>query len=289
MANAIPVAVACAVAGAASFGLAGAAQERAAKTVPEEQALHPRLLVRLARKRMWLAGTVALGAGLTLQIVALAFGPVILVQPLGVTSTLFGALFAAAMARRRLDHLVVVGAFACAGGLALFLLLARPASGAGESDPHDVFPLAALFVLLVLAALAVSKTWSGEVRVLALALAAGICYGCTAGLLKVIVAQVRVGGLVAPFGHWAIYAACVTGPPGFLLSQNAFQQGRQVALALAVLTTVDPLAAIAVGVSWLGERVTTTPLALAGQAVGAVAIAAGVAVLASRGERPGSS
>jgi EamA domain-containing membrane protein RarD len=58
-----------------------------------------------------------------------------------------------------------------------------------------------------------------------------------------------------------------------------------VALALAVITTVDPLVAIAVGVGWLGERVTTTPTALAGEVVGAVTIAVGVAVLAWHGER----
>lgn len=54
-----------------------------------------------------------------------------------------------------------------------------------------------------------------------------------------------------------------------------------------MITTVDPLVAITVGVGWLGERVDTTPGAVAGQAVGAVAIAGGVAVLARYAERLG--
>ena len=275
----------CAVAGAASFGLASAAQERATKAVPDERALHPRLLLRLARQPLWLAGTLALGAGLALQIVALAFGPVVLVQPIGVTSALFGAVFGAVMARRRLAPIVVAGAIASAGGLALLLLLARPTSTSAEVEPHDVLPLAAVLLVVFLAALAVATAQRGAVRVVALALAAGISYGVTAGLLKVITAQVRAGGIAEPFAHWSIYAVCVTGPPGFLLSQNAFQQGRLVATALAVITTVDPLVAITVGVGWLGERVTTTPGALAGEAVGAVAIVGGVALLARYGER----
>jgi drug/metabolite transporter (DMT)-like permease len=275
--------VGCAVAGAASFGLASAAQERATKAVPDERALHPRLLVRLVRQPMWLAGTVALGAGLTLQIVALVFGPLVLVQPIGVTSALFGAVFATAMARLRLARTVVAGAIACAGGLALLLVAARPSGSAAESDPRDVLPLAAVLLLVVLLALGVAAVRGGEARVLALALAAGICYGVTAGLLKVITAQVRAGGPAEPFAHWSVYAVCITGPPGFLLSQNAFQQGRLVSTALAVITTVDPLVAIAVGVGWLGERVTTTPGALAGVVVGAVAIVGGVAVLARYG------
>jgi len=279
------VSVGCAVAGAASFGLASATQERATKAVPDERALHPRLLVRLVRQPLWLAGTVALGAGLTLQIVALAFGPLVLVQPIGVTSALFGAMFATAMARRRLDRVVVAGAIACTSGLALLLASARPSGSAAESDPHDILPLAVVLLLVLLLALGIAATRDGEIRVLALALAAGISYGVTAGLLKVITAQVRAGGIAEPFAHWSIYAVCVTGPPGFLLSQNAFQQGRLVSSALAVITTVDPLVAIVVGVAWLGERVDTTPWAVAGQAVGAVAIVGGVAVLARYGER----
>lgn len=278
------VAVGCALAGAVSFGLAGAAQERAAKSVPLERALHPRLLVRLAGRRMWLAGMAALAAGFALQLVALAFGPVTLVQPIGVTSALFGAVAATAMARRRLDHTVVTGALTCAGGLALFLLTARP-TGTAVEDPHHVLPLAVVLVPLMGAALIVSTARGDAPRGVALAAAAGISYGVTAGLLKVVAAQVRAAGIGAPFAHWTVYIVCITGPPGFLLSQNAFQQGGSVSTALAVITTVDPLVAIAVGVAWLGERLTTTPVAVAGAAVGAVAIVAGVVVLARYGER----
>lgn len=285
MTGSVPVAVGCALAGAASFGLASAAQERAAKAVPHERALHPRLLLRLIRRPMWLAGTAGLGVGLTLQLVALAFGPLVLVQPIGVTSALFGAVFATAMARRRPDRVVVLGAICCAGGLAMFLSLARPTSPADEFDPRGVLPLAAVLVVVALAALLLSAVRGGEVRAIALALAAGISYGVTAGLLKVIVAEVQAGGVGAPFGHWAVYLVCVTGPPGFLLSQNAFQQGTLVSSSLAVITAVDPLAAIAVGVSWLGERMTATPPALAGEVAGAAAIVVGVAVLARHGER----
>ena len=270
----IPVAVACGTAGAASYGLAGVAQQRAAKAVPTDRTVDPRLLVRLVRKPLWLAGTIALGCGLVLQIVALAFGPLVLVQPLGVTSAVWATV------GRRWDGVVVAAAVAAAGGLALFLLVARPVSTTSELDPHGVAPLAVVFGVLVV----VAAGYRGRTKAIAFAAAAGICYGVTAGLLKVVTAEVRAGGFGAPFGHWAVYVACLTGPPGLLLSQHAFQYGRLVSSALAVITTVDPLVAIAVGVGWLGERVSTTPVALAGEAVGAVAIVVGVAVLLRHGE-----
>ncbi|TCO60535.1 DMT family transporter [Actinocrispum wychmicini] len=281
--GAMLVAVCCAIAGAASFGLAGVAQQRAAKEVRTGRTLHPGLLLRLVRKPMWLVGLVSLGVGFVSQAIALAFGPLALVQPLGVTSALFGAGFAAWMTRRRVDRTVALGAFACVGGLSVFLLVAQPSGQVTEFDVRDAAPLALVFGPVVVAAVLAATRFTGEVRALALALAAGVCYGVTAGLLKAVAVQIRFGGVGEPFQHWALLVACVTGPPGFLLSQNAFQQGRQVAVALAVITTVDPLVAVVVGVGWLGETVAATPAALIGEAFGAVAVVVGVAVLTRRG------
>lgn len=116
-------------------------------------------------------------------------------------------------------------------------------------------------------------------------MAAGICYGVSAGMLKVVAEQVRVGGPGEPLGHPAVYAAAVVGPVGFVLSQHAFRRARSAAPVLAALTTVDPLVAVAVGVGWLGERVDMTPVALAGQALAALAVVGGVVAVARGGSR----
>src|SRR5262249_15595258 len=146
---------------------------------------------------------------------------------------------------RRPDWIVVAAALLCVGGLCVFLLISRPTERATEVAPHNIGPLTVVLALLVVVALMVASRFTGETRVLALALAAGVFYGVTAGLLKVIAVEIRIGGIGEPFLHWALYAACVTGPPGFLLSQNALQHGRLASLALAVITTVDPLVAVA--------------------------------------------
>ncbi|MBO0850543.1 MAG: hypothetical protein J2P20_13845 [Pseudonocardia sp.] len=52
--------------------------------------------------------------------------------------------------------------------------------------------------------------------------------------------------------------------------------------ALAVISIVDPLVAITIGASWLGERVVTEPAALAGQALGLAILTGGMALLAQR-------
>ena len=50
------IAVLAAVLGAAGFGLASAAQQRATKEVPVAPTLSPRLLVELFARPMWLLG-----------------------------------------------------------------------------------------------------------------------------------------------------------------------------------------------------------------------------------------
>jgi nitrate reductase gamma subunit len=73
------------------------------------------------------------------------------------------------------------------------------------------------------------------------------------------------------------------GPLGFLLSQNTFQKGTLIAPALAIITIVDPLVGVAIGVSWLGEQVASSPAVLAGQMISVVVVIGSIALLAHRG------
>ncbi|MEO7194243.1 MAG: DMT family transporter [Pseudonocardiaceae bacterium] len=281
------VAVPAAVAGAASFGLASAVQQRATKQVPTTGTLDPRLLLDLIRRPVWVLGVGTVIVGLSLQLVALAFGPLVLVQPLLVTGVLFGAVFSALLARHRVDRLVVLGALGCVAGLSAFLLLAHPTAPSTQSPGYGgaLVVLAITLGVLVLGCLAVAARFSGAVHVAALAAATGLLYGITAGLMKVVTSQFRAGGFPGIFGHPMLYVVCALGPMGFLLSQNTFQRGTLIAPALAIITIVDPLVGVVIGVSWLGERVNSSPAVLAGQVIAAVVLIGSVALLAQRGAR----
>jgi drug/metabolite transporter (DMT)-like permease len=277
------IAVPAAMVGAACLGLASAAQARATKQVPVSPTLSPRLLIDLLHRPLWLIGLLGTLAGLGLQVLALGFGPLLLVQPLLVTALLFATMFSSWMGRHRTDRPMVGGALCCAAGLALFLLLARPTGGGDEWAPGArLLPLAVVLGAIVLASLLAASRIRRDARVLTLALATGVLYGITAGLMKVVSGQLRMG-LFEPFRHWTLYVVCAIGPVGFLLSQNTFQLGRLVSPALAVITTVDPMVGVATGVLWFGERVTVTPAHLAGEAIAALLIVGGVALLAARG------
>lgn len=280
------VAVPAAVLGAAGFGLATAAQQRATKKVELTPTLSPLLITRLLARPMWLLGLLATVVALALQLVALAFGPITIVQPLLVTGVVFAAGFSALMSRHRPDPPILLAALACAAGIAAFLLLARPVPAAADEDVGDPvagLPFAIALALVVLGCLAYAAGVRHHSRVLALALATGVLYGVTAGLMKVVTGQLRVG-LDEPFRHPVLYIVCVIGPIGFLLSQNTFQQGRLVSPAVAVITSVDPVIAVLIGVWWLGERLDSSPALLAGECAAASVVIAAIAFIAVRGQ-----
>ncbi len=280
------VAVPAAVLGAIGFGLATVAQQRATKEVEVTPTLSPRLITRLLARPMWLLGLLATVVALALQLVALAFGPITIVQPLLVTGVVFAAGFSALMARHRPDPPILLAALGCAAGIAAFLLLARPLPAAADEevlDPIAGLPFAVALALVVLGCLAYAAGVQHHSRVLALALATGVLYGVTAGLMKVVTGQLRIG-LDEPFRHPVLYVVCVIGPIGFLLSQNTFQQGRLVSPAVAVITSVDPVVAVLIGVWWLGERLDSSPALLAGECAAAVVVIAAIAFIAVRGQ-----
>jgi hypothetical protein len=177
----------------------------------------------------------------------------------------------------------LLGGAACCGGLAAFLMLARPSGG--REDPESfgaMVPLGVLLLALAAAAVVIAKRVVHHGRVLLLATATGLAYGVTAALMKVITGELRQGPGVL-FTHPSLYVTCVLGPIGFLLSQNTFQQGRLVSTAVAVITTVDPLVGVLLGLSWFDERVAGSFAVVAGELAAGVVVIGGIALLAMRG------
>lgn len=277
----LAIAAPAALLAALNFGATGALQHRATRQVPQQRALRPRMLIDLLHQPLWAGAIITNIFGIVLQVVALRFGPLLFVQPLLVSSLLFAVLTASALARERPDRVILLGVGLCAVGLAGFLVVARPAGGSGSLDGGDFLPLAIALGVVVAVCLAGSNATSGMPRALYLALATGVLYGAIAGLIKVVAEQFAMGWTV-PLTSWPLYVVCVVGPMAFLLNQNAYQAEPIASPALAVITTVDPLVGIGIGLLWLGEHITATPLAVVAEVVSLAVMAAGVLALAYR-------
>jgi drug/metabolite transporter (DMT)-like permease len=276
------------LAAAVMFGLSDVAEQRSTHEVPERRALSPRLLLDLAKRPLWLGAIVVNVVGNVLQIVALHLGPLALVQPILVCDLIFASAFAAALAHRRPDRVMTTGVLCCAAGVAGFLAIARPSGGHQTVSFAAVLPLALVFAAVVAGCLVAAYRGPRQIRPLWLALACGIDFGVNAFLLKLVPNTLPLG-FSDPLQQWPLYAAVIVGPAGFLLSQNAFQAGTMIAPVLAIITAVDPLVSIGVAHAWLGEMITTTPLALAGEVTSLIVMTGGIYLLAHRAPQVVSS
>lgn len=272
-----------ALAAAAAFGACSVLQYRATHLVPMQPVGRPTLLVDLLRRPAWRLSLLLAALGFTLQVLALDMLPLVLVQPLLVTGLLWYVLLSAAAERRRPDRVMVAGSAMCLASLSAFLLLASPATGPAQ-EPASAWRTVWLGVALVTSVgvcVALASVLNRQWRPLPLALATGLCYGVTAGLVRSLAPHFHEG-LPAVLGQWQTYAIIVIGPAGVLLNQNSYQAGPQGAPALATIVVTDPLVAIAVGYLWLGEEIRTGPWYGLGEILSLLALSGAVLILAHR-------
>ena len=273
------LAVVLAVCAALVFGIASVADQRSTKRVKRRGPLSPRIFLDLARQPLWLASVCGTLFGFALQVLALRYGPLALVEPLLVLGLIFATLINAYL-NKKWDAWLIGGVIATSIGLAGFLAIARPTNGKSSVGFLVILPLAVGLAAGVMGSLALARR-SAFARPLALALACGINYGVAAFLVKIVVTDVS-GGLPALLSDWPIYALAVVGPLGFLLNENAFQQGTLIAPVLAIITVSDPIISIALGVAFLHERLNGTAVGVAGEVISLAIMVTGVVVTAHR-------
>jgi hypothetical protein len=263
---------------ALAYAITAVTEQLSTKRVKSRRALSPELLLDLVKQPLWLAGVAANVASLALQVVALRFGPLALVEPILVCDMIFAGLISAAM-RKRADPVTGAGVLACAAGVAGFLVIARPSAGRDTMGFIEALPLLAGFAALLVGCLVLAR-WNQTARPLALALACGAAYAVTDFSIKLATGEFS-GGLSDLFTHWPIYAVAVVGPIGFVLNQNAFQAGA-LPPVLAIITITDTIGAIGLGWLFLNEKLSSGPAEIAGQAASLLVMTVGIVVLAHR-------
>jgi hypothetical protein len=273
------IAVVAALGSSLAYAITAVTEQLSTKRVQRRRALSPELLLDLIKQPLWLAGVAANVASFALQVVALRFGPLALVEPILVCDLIFAGLITAVL-RKRADPVTGAGVFACAGGVAGFLVIARPSAGRQAIGLAEALLLLAGFAAVLAVCLAVAR-WNRTVRPLALAFACGAAFAVTDFSIKLATAE-HGGGLAGLFTHWPIYAVAVIGPIGFVLNQNAFQAGALLAPVLAIITITDTIGDVALGWLLLDEKLASGPAEIAGQAASLLVMTVGIVVLAHR-------
>ncbi|MEV5578374.1 DMT family transporter [Streptomyces parvus] len=250
------ISVLFAVLTALSNGSASVLQRRAAMEVPDSEAMRLSLMARLVRQKVWLAGIGLVIVAAVCQAIALATGPIAVVQPIFVIELPLTLLVAGLVMRVRADAVVWSGVAAVTAGLALGMAAAAPVEG--RDTVEDLAWIPALLVTGVFEAglIVAALRTRGNARAALLGLAAACGYALTAALMKDAMANLDDGGVVALLASWQLYATAAAGVGALFLLQNALQAGSLVAVQ-PMLTLGDALISILYGVTLFGEELRT--------------------------------
>ena len=266
------------LASAASYGFGAVLQHHAAIREPPQELMRAGLVVRLARRPSWLAGSALDGVGYVFQFLALRRGSLSLVEPLLVLSLVFALPVSARLDHRRVSSSELVSTGVIAAGLALFLGIARPGIGHPLASAL-AWSVLSIVIVSVCAGLVVgARTGSRRRAALLLAAGSGAAFGYVAALTE-RTGRALNAGIVHMLTTWAPYALAVGGVAALLLTQSAFHAGA-LRLSLPTLTVAQPLVAVAIGVGFFGERVDSHGFAPALELLGLALVTFGVFALA---------
>lgn len=267
--SALALSVLLSLVSAVAYAGGAIVQERVAVSSPGQQ-------FAPMRRPGWWAAVALNGLGGVLHVVALAFGPLSLVQPLGALTIVFALPMAALFVGRKAGSTAWRGAIMATVGLAGLLSLV------GSSESQSLATAERVGVALVTGGIVVALMIAGRaahrhpaVRSMLLATGSGIAFGMSSVFTKVVAVDWNGGVSMADAPALATIGVFATA--GMLLSQAAYR-GAGLAAPLATLTVVNPVVAAAVGITMFGEvfRYGTTGTVLA---LGCGVVAAGGLIL----------
>ncbi|BBZ75359.1 hypothetical protein MANY_06960 [Mycolicibacterium anyangense] len=306
--NKADIATVLALCAALCVAIGDVIQQRSAQTVTDEPVGHVALFLRLLKDWKWWLGSLVAGGGFAFQAAALAFGSVLLVQALMVTSLLFALPISARYAGRSVTRWQWIWAVLLAGSVAVIVTVGNPTEGHSRAGWELwTWVAATLGPVLVLCLVGARLLGGGQERsdpgkgsggqersdpgegsgrpaaAVLLGVVSGSLWGLFAVLTKAVVDRVADGIwalLKTPELYpWALVAVAATA-----LQQSAFRAGA-LAASLPAVTVSEPMVGSILGIFVLGE---TLRPGEAGWFVLAVAVVVMIAatVALARGEAP---
>ncbi|MFD9850387.1 DMT family transporter [Streptomyces parvus] len=227
----------------------------------------------LLRNSVWWVAVVLNGIGAVLHVVALAYGPLSLVQPLGALTIVFALPMAALFVGRRAGATAWRGALMATAGLGGLLALT------GNAEPHTLNgPEQALLASVTFGAVGalvvLARTLRRPVlRSIVLATGAGAAFGMASVFTKTVAVEWTSGSVRS--GALPLLVIAGLAAAGLFLSQAAYR-GAGLTAPLATVTVVNPVVAAAIGITLFGEHfrlgVPGTVLALSSGALAAAGL-----------------
>ncbi|MFE5239416.1 MULTISPECIES: DMT family transporter [unclassified Streptomyces] len=203
------------------------------------------------RNGVWWVAVGLNGVGALLHVVALAYGPLSLVQPLGALTIVFALPMAAVFVRRRAGRTAWRGAVMATVGLAGLLALTGSAGSHTLAGPEQLTLATGTFGAVAAVLVVAKGLHRPMLRSVVLATGAGVAFGMASVFTKTVAVEWTSGVVGSGLPTLLVIAALAAA--GLLLSQAAYR-GAGLTAPLATVTVVNPVVAAAVGITMFGEQ-----------------------------------
>jgi len=194
---------------------------------------------------------VGIGFAVVLQLAAINFAPLVVVQPLGVVALIVGALLSSRMTRRRLARGEIHAVVLSSVGVGVFVVSSAMVVTNATTTAGGALATLTLGAGVVGIALITITIARQKLTAIVAVCAAGVLYGFVAVYAKVLLSRLRTDAL-DPINLATIAGLIASLLLGLYFVHTAHSLGSP-ALVIAGLTVVDPIVAIALSTALLGE------------------------------------
>lgn len=245
---------------------------------------HPLLvLLQLLRSPRWLAGSSIGLAAWLLHATALNLGTLSLVQPIILLGVVLAVVVRSVLDRRLPETREILGVVVTIASLMAVVSVADRSHEESAAPTVWMLTVAAVGVMVALAVTRVANQLPRRgVAAYVLGMTAGMLFGITACLMKVVGAAIADRGFVGFLATWSPWVLLACALLAMSLNQRAYQLSR-LSHSMPVLNVTSVLLSILLGAFLFDESLPTSPTALGVQAVGLVGIAWGLFRIADSG------
>lgn len=201
---------------------------------------------------LWWIGTTSAVIAYGLQLIALGFGTLLIVQPILVLSLMFTLPLAAWYQGRRMSSEELIWCSLLTISVGVILVFGRPTGGI-TSPPLDRWLPSFALGLAAMVSFGVLAQRIRTQRALLLGVVCGILYGFVAVLSKAVVDTLMESGISGLLTSWPFYTLIIAAGSGTVLQQYSFHAG-PLKHSLPAMKIIEPLIAFTLGYAVLSEQ-----------------------------------
>ena len=213
---------------------------------------HDSVMRTAMRNPVWWIGTASAVIAYGLQLIALGFGTLLIVQPILVLSLMFTLPLAAWYQNRRMSSEELFWCSLLTLSVGIILVFGRPTGGITSPPLERWLPAFAIGGAVMLA-FGVAAQRIRSQRALLLGVVCGVLYGFVAVLSKAVVDTFTAAGIVELLLSWPLYALIFAAGAGTVLQQYSFHAG-PLKHSLPAMKIIEPLIAFSLGYAVLHEQ-----------------------------------